>query len=124
MSSSLICGPSAQAASLGPDELLGLKLLRGRVEELLQTVDGLEDALLAQTQHAQTTRDCADREQERAQQAIERTEIAQNDDAWWQNIYYQENYRLHAQVADLEEETLNLKGALRDPRSLQAAADH
>lgn len=36
MSSSLIRGPSAQAASLGPDELLGLKLLRGRVEELLQ----------------------------------------------------------------------------------------
>ncbi|PBK81602.1 hypothetical protein ARMGADRAFT_1039190 [Armillaria gallica] len=123
MSSSLIRGPSAQAASLGPDELLGLELLRGRVEELLQTVDGLEDALLAQTQHAQTVRDHADRERERAQQAIEHAEIAQNDEAWWRNIYYQENYRLCAQVADLEEEALNLKGALRDPRSLQAAAD-
>lgn len=54
-----------------------------------QTVNGLEDVLLAQTQHAQTARDCADRERERAQQAIERAEIAQNNEAWWRNIYYQ-----------------------------------
>ncbi|KAK0445819.1 hypothetical protein EV421DRAFT_1902185 [Armillaria borealis] len=116
---------STPAASLNDDQTLELQLLRECVGGLLQTVDGLEDALLAQTEHAQTARAHAEHEWERAEnQAIKRAKIAQNDKAWWRNVYYQENYKLCMQVADLEEEQLYLKGALRDPRSVQAAADH
>ncbi len=62
----------------------------------MQTVDGLEDALVAQTEHAQTVQQRAEHEWERAkqatehaQQAIERVEIAQNNEVWWRNVYYQ-----------------------------------
>ncbi len=76
----------------------------------MQTVDGLEDALLAQTEHVKMAWECAEREWERAEQATERVqqatehaqqategaqqaiewaEIAQNDGAWWRNVYYQ-----------------------------------
>ncbi|KAK0231648.1 hypothetical protein EDD85DRAFT_956408 [Armillaria nabsnona] len=111
MSSSPLGGLSTSAAILNHDKSLELELLREHVGGLLQTIDGLEDTLLAQTEHVQM-------------QAIECADIAQSDEAWWSHVYYQENYRLHAQVANLDEERLYLKGTLCDPRSMQAAADH
>ncbi|PBK58197.1 hypothetical protein ARMSODRAFT_1028448 [Armillaria solidipes] len=122
MSSSPIRGPSAQAGPLSSDESVELELLRERVGELLETVDSLEDALLDQRRRTKTAKDRARTERERAEQATERAENAHNDEAWWRVVYYQENYKLRAQVADLEEENVNLKGALRNPTSLQAAA--
>ncbi|SJL06836.1 uncharacterized protein ARMOST_10178 [Armillaria ostoyae] len=124
LSLSPICDPSAQAGPLSSDESVELDLLRERVGDLLETVDSLEDALLDQRRRTKAAKDHARTEGQRAEQATEHTENAHNDEAWWQVVYYQENYKLRTKVADLEEENVNLKGALSNSTSLQAAALH
>ncbi|KAK0436750.1 hypothetical protein EV421DRAFT_1739436 [Armillaria borealis] len=124
MSSSPIRGPSTQAGPLSSDESVELELLQERVGELFETIDSLEDALLDQRRQMKMAKDHARTERQRAEQATECAENAHNNEAWWRVVYYQENYKLRAQVVNLEEEKANLKGALSNPMSLQAAALH